>query len=94
MQRFLFKLIPPRSSFAQDMDDGERNLMQEHAAYWNHLLGKRYRTCLWPSLRSKRILGMAIIEVENEAAAKGLALNDPTIKANLHTFEIHPRELL
>ncbi|MDB5224362.1 MAG: hypothetical protein JWN83_3029 [Chitinophagaceae bacterium] len=90
MQHFLFKLIPPRSSFAQDMNDTERNLMQQHSAYWKQLLEKGIALVYGPVFEPTGSWGMAIIEVENEAAATELAVNDPTIKANLHTFEMHP----
>jgi uncharacterized protein YciI len=94
MPHFLFKLIPPRSSFAQDMNDTERNLMQQHAAYWKQLLEKGAALIYGPVFEPKGSWGLAIIEVENEAAANELALNDPTIKANLHTFEMHPMRAL
>jgi hypothetical protein len=36
--RFLYKLIPPRLTFAQDMTEAERKVMQEHATYWKCLI--------------------------------------------------------
>ena len=32
---FFSKLIPPRTSFAFDMNETERALMQQHGAYWS-----------------------------------------------------------
>ena len=31
---YFCRLIPPRPTFAMDMNDEERALMQQHAAYW------------------------------------------------------------
>jgi YCII-related domain. len=90
MQHFLVKLIPPRSTFAQDMNDEERKLMQEHAVYWKELQEKGIALAYGPVLEPTGAWGLGIIEVEYEKAAKELLLNDPTIRSNLHTFEIHP----
>jgi uncharacterized protein YciI len=64
--------------------------MNEHSAYWKQLLEKNIALVYGPVFEPKGAWGMAIIEVENEAVANELAFNDPTIKANLHTFELHP----
>jgi hypothetical protein len=34
MSHFLYKLIPPRSTFPGDMTEAEGAIMQEHFAYW------------------------------------------------------------
>ena len=33
-QHYFLKLIPPRPTFAQDMSDGEKVLMNEHGRYF------------------------------------------------------------
>ena len=33
----VYKLIPPRPTFALDMTETEQGIMGEHAAYWNGL---------------------------------------------------------
>jgi len=40
MKTFFCKLVPPRPSFAQDLSEAERKLMQEHAAYWREWMEK------------------------------------------------------
>ena len=37
MPGFVFRLIPPRPSFAFDMSDDERDVMTAHVAYWGTL---------------------------------------------------------
>ena len=34
MTTFVFRLKAPRSTFASDMNDEEREIMGRHAAYW------------------------------------------------------------
>lgn len=36
-RRFLYKLIPPRPTFVQDMTEAEIKAMEEHAVYWKGL---------------------------------------------------------
>ncbi len=36
-QFFFIKLIAPRPTFAQDMSQNEKQMMQEHVAYWRSL---------------------------------------------------------
>jgi hypothetical protein len=43
----LYKLIPPRSTFAQDMTEVERKVMQEHATYWKGGTDQRDCARLW-----------------------------------------------
>jgi hypothetical protein len=34
MPHFLLKLVAPRPSFAMDLNDNEKKMMQEHFLYW------------------------------------------------------------
>jgi hypothetical protein len=47
---FVYKLVPPRPSFAMDMTDAERAVMGEHAAYWHGLLDRRTAVVFGPVL--------------------------------------------
>src|SRR5689334_22644344 len=90
MPHFLFKLIAPRPTFAMDMNEGEKRLMQQHAAFWNDLLTKGTALVYGPVLDPKGAYGLAIVEAGSDADAKAICEDDPTIKANLHTYELHP----
>ncbi|SDR95441.1 hypothetical protein SAMN05216490_0267 [Mucilaginibacter mallensis] len=37
---FAVKLIPSRPSFAQDLTDDERAVMQQHSAYWRSMMAE------------------------------------------------------
>jgi uncharacterized protein len=73
MNYFLYRLIPPRPSFARDMTEAEATIMQEHFAYWLGLLEQRKVVVVGPVLDPKGTYGMALLEVEDEAMAENLA---------------------
>ena len=37
---FLYRLLPPRPTFAQDTSAAEAEVMERHIAYWQDLLGR------------------------------------------------------
>jgi uncharacterized protein YciI len=91
MNYFLLKLIPPRPTFAYDMTETERKLMQAHSAYWRDLADKRTAIVFGPVADPKGPWGVAIVETENEAAARALSVDDPVMKANANfSWEIYP----
>ncbi len=93
MKYFLFKLIPPRSTFAQDMTEAEAKLMQQHVAYWKGLMDEGLVVVFGPVADPKGTYGVAILELEEEADANALGINDPTIKANAgFHFEVYPMD--
>ena len=87
-KRFLYQLIPPRPTFAQDMTEKERKIMQEHALYWKDLTDKRIAVAFGPVLDPKGVWGLAIVEAANEQDVRALGTNDPVVKAGL-TFEVY-----
>lgn len=92
-QHFFYKLIPPRPTFANDITDMERGLMMAHVQYFHqHFLEKRV-LIYGPVLAAQGSFGMAVLEVKDEAEARTIAENDPTILAKLHTFEISPMRI-
>ena len=91
MKYFLYKLIPPRPTFAQDMNEAEAKLMREHADYWKGLMKRRLVIVFGPVADPKGVYGIAILELEEEADANALGMNDPAIKAKAgFNFEVHP----
>lgn len=60
------KLIPPRPTFAQDMTQEERNIMQQHVAYWTNLMRQGNAIAFGPVLDRKGVYGLGIVSVDNE----------------------------
>ncbi len=90
MKYFLFKLIPPRPTFAQDLTEAEAKLMQKHAAYWQILMDRGLVVAFGPVLDPKGGYGVGIVELEDTADPNDLGVNDPTIKANVgFRFEVY-----
>ena len=93
MKYFLYKLIPPRPTFAQDMTDAEAKLMQQHAAYWKSLMDRGLVIVFGPVADPKGVYGVAVLELEEEADANALGMNDPTMKADVgFHFELYPMD--
>lgn len=89
-QHFFFKLIAPRPTFAMDMTDTERGLMLAHMQYLQgHFVAGRV-LIYGPVMATEGAFGMAVFEVENEAEARSIAENDPTIMGKLHSYALYP----
>jgi hypothetical protein len=50
MHYFLYKPIPPRPTFPQDMTEAEKKLMQEHILYWQNLADRKIAVIFGPVL--------------------------------------------
>lgn len=93
MKYFLYKLIPPRPTFAQDMTDAEAKLMQQHVAYWKSLMDRGLVIVFGPVADPKGTYGVVILELEEETDANALGMNDPTMKADVgFHFEFYPMD--
>jgi uncharacterized protein len=80
-RHFLIKLIPPRPSFALDMTNEEKRLMQEHVVYWTGLADKGVALLFGPVLDPAGSYGIGVVEVQNEEELKVLTANDPVTKS-------------
>ena len=89
-RHFVLRLIPPRSTFAQDMLDEEKRIMLQHVAYWKDLTEKGITIVYGPVLDPKVVWGLGVVEVESEEQARTITANDPAVKSGLNTLEIYP----
>lgn len=80
-RHFLVKLIPPRPSFAVDMTEDERELMQRHGTYWTELARKGIALLFGPVLDPAGSYGIGVVEVEKEEEIGILTENDPVSKS-------------
>ena len=81
-------LNPPRPTFMQDMSDDERNIMQQHIAYWNGIMAEGKVLAFGPVLDPKGPYGLGIVEVENEDEVKEIISKDPA--NGLNHYEYYP----
>jgi uncharacterized protein YciI len=91
MPYFLCRLNAPRPDFPMEMTDGERALMQAHAAYWFELTSKGSALLFGPVLDPKGMWGLGIIEAADEGATQALTAADPAVKGEAgFSYDIMP----
>jgi uncharacterized protein YciI len=91
MPHFFFKLIAPRPSFALDMNEAEKQLMQQHFVYWKSRQDAGEVVVFGPVMDPKGPFGMGIVAAADQAAADSFAANDPAMQANIgFACEIYP----
>lgn len=87
---FLYKLIPPRPTFAADMTDAEAAVMAEHATYWSALVAEGQVVAFGPVFDPVGVWGLAIVAAEDEAAVQAMGTDDPAVRSRMATFDIYP----
>ncbi len=83
MPHFFCKLIAPRPTFAMDMNDRERALMQQHVAYWTAMLDEGVVLVFGPVMDPNGPYGMGIFEAADEADVRRRTGADPVMMANI-----------
>ena len=81
MQGFVFRLLPPRPTFAFDMNDDERAMMGEHAAYWASLMAQGRVIAFGPVNDHSGAYGLAVVLAETLAEAQSLSDADPAVRS-------------
>lgn len=93
MQYFFLRLLPPRSTFPQDITEAEKQVMQEHITYWKKWTEQGTMIVFGPVLDPEGTYGVGIVEVESEDDILNLITNDPVTKANLGKYEFFPMKV-
>jgi uncharacterized protein YciI len=90
MPHFVYRLIPPRPSFAQDMTPEEGALMAAHSEHWRGLMDDGRVLVFGPVLEADGVWGMAVVEAADadEVAAWGEA--DPAVASGVMRFAVLP----
>jgi uncharacterized protein YndB with AHSA1/START domain len=81
-QKYFFcRLVPPRPTFAMDMNAAEADVMRAHAAYWRDLLEKGAAVVFGPVADPNGPWGLGVVRAPSEEAFNLLRDNDPAIKS-------------
>jgi uncharacterized protein YciI len=88
MNYFVYKLIPPRPTFATDMSDDEAAIMGQHGNYWQDLLGAGKVVVFGPVDDPSGTWGLAVVEAETEQEVRALGSDDPAVKSGMATFDV------
>jgi uncharacterized protein YciI len=91
---FLYRLLPPRPTFAQDMSPTEGEVMQRHVAYWQDLLERDVAVAFGPVLDPEDPWGLGLLDLEDESAARAIGDNDPAVASGTCTCEVVPMQLV
>ena len=87
---FLYKLIPPRPTFAADMTDVEAAVMAEHATYWSAFVAEGRVVAFGPVLDPVGVWGLAIVEADDEAVVHKIGTEDPAVRSKIAAFDVYP----
>jgi uncharacterized protein len=79
MSTFVFRLIAPRPTFALDMTDDERAVMERHATYWQPLIDAGQMVVFGPVLDAEGSWGLGVVEADDEDELRAFAAGDPVV---------------
>ena len=85
---FVFRLIPPRPTFAFDMSDDEREIMARHAAHWQPLIDAGRMVFFGPVLDDGGSWGLGIVEADDEEEIRAFAACDPVVTTGIGRIEL------
>jgi uncharacterized protein YciI len=88
MGTFVFRLIGPRPTFALDMTDEERAVMERHAAYWQSFIDSGEMVVFGPVLDSTGSWGLGVVEADDEDELRAFAASDPAVRTGTAHIEI------
>jgi uncharacterized protein len=88
MGTFVFRLIAPRPTFALDMTDEERAVMERHAAYWQSFIDSGAMAIFGPVLDSTGSWGLGVVEADDEDELRAFAASDPAVTTGTAHIEI------
>lgn len=85
---FVYRLVPPRPTFATDMSEDERAIMGRHATYWIGLFEQGFVVTFGVVMEPAGVWGLAVVEAEDEDAVRAIASEDPVIATGLCSYQI------
>jgi uncharacterized protein len=84
---FVYRLIPPRPTFALDMSEAEGETMQAHVEYWSKLAADGRALAFGPVLDGEAGYGLGVVLAEDIDEAQRLRAEDPAIRSP-HGFRV------
>ena len=91
---YLYRLQPPRASFAWDMSEAEAEVMGHHVAYWQALLDRDVALAFGPVLDPEDPWGQGLLAVDDEAAARAIGDGDPAVQTGTCSYRVVPVDLM
>lgn len=91
---FLYRLLPPRPSFSEDMSPDEAEVMERHLRYWQDLLNRNVAVAYGPVLHPKEPWGLGLLDLDDEQAAQAIGNADPAVQSGTCGYEVVPMQLV
>jgi uncharacterized protein len=91
---FLYRLLPPRPSFSEDMSSDEAEVMERHVGYWQDLLNRKVAVAFGPVLHPREPWGLGLLDLDDEQAAQQIGEADPAVQSGTCTYEVVPMQLV
>ena len=88
VEHFLYRLIPPRPTFASDMTAAEAGIMERHFGYWRERLDEGTAIVYGPVADPAGSWGLAVVRADHEEVVRGLGSGDPAVSSGMATFEV------
>jgi uncharacterized protein YciI len=89
MPEWIYFIHPPRENFAATMTDEEKQVWSEHAERLQRLLDEGVLILAGPTLGPVNT-GIAVIEAPDEATARRIMEEDPTVARGFARGELRP----
>ena len=91
VRQFLLRIEPVRKDFTlQNMNDDERRITGEHAAYLKSLFDQGKLTFAGQAFDPKGLFGIIVVNASDQEAATALLNGDPTMKSKIFRGEVIP----
>ncbi len=87
---YVYRLIPPRPSFDEDMNDDERATMNAHVEYWCRHLEAGRVVVYGPVRDGTGAWGLGVLRAGSEDEARAMMLGDPAISSGMAGYEFGP----
>ncbi len=89
MAEWLDLIHPPRENFVETISEEEVGIMQVHSAHLAALFDQGVLILAGPTFGPVNT-GIAVIEAEDEEAARAIMLEDPAVTSGLMRPELRP----
>jgi len=88
MSTFVFRLIAPRPTFALDLTDEERTVMERHAEYWQRFIESGQMVIFGPVMDGTGSWGLGVVEAEDEDELRAFVAGDPAVTTGTAQIEV------
>lgn len=90
MSYFVYRLIPPRPTFPQDMTAEEGAIMARHVSYWQDLADRGTAVVFGPVADPEGSWGLAVVEAGSPDDLDAIRSADPAVASGFARVDLLP----